>query len=90
MAHTRPHAYQADGQDVVCWYRNPKDVVADIMEDDSMAGQFEDRFKQDSVRDQYGHSHRIFAAVSSIVWMHHWFPPPRGKLCVGGVAGNLG
>ena len=74
----RPHAHQADGQDVVCWYRNPKDVVADMMEDDSMAGQFAGRFEHDSVTDQYGENHWIFATVSSSVWMHHWSLKLRG------------
>ena len=46
------HAHQADGQDVVCRYRNPKDVVADMMEDDSMAGQLAGRFEHDSVTDR--------------------------------------
>ena len=72
------HAHQADGQDVVCWYRNPNDVVADMMEDDSMAGQFAGRYEQDSVTDQYGENHRIFATVSSSVWMHHWSLKLRG------------
>ena len=63
---------------MVCWYRNPKDVVADMMEDDSMAGQFAGRFQQDSVTDQYGKNHRIFATVSSSVWIHHWSLKLRG------------
>jgi len=72
------HAQQADGQDVVCWYRNPKDVMADMMEDDSMAGQLDGRFEQDLVNDQHGENHRILATVSSSVWMHHWSFKLRG------------
>jgi len=34
-------AQQVDGQAVVCWHCNPNDVVADMMEDDSMVNQFE-------------------------------------------------
>jgi len=63
---------QADGQDVVCYYRHPKDVVADMVEDDSMTDQLCGRFEQDSVTDQYGDNHRIFASVSSALWMQHW------------------
>ena len=72
------HAQQADGQDVVCWYRNPKNVMADMMEDDSMAGQLDGRFEQDLVNDQHGENHQIFATVSSSVWMHHWSFKLRG------------
>ena len=50
-------ATQADGQDVVYYYRHPKDVVADMMEDDSMTDQFCGRFEQDSVTDQFGENH---------------------------------
>ena len=63
---------QADGQAVVCWHRHPKDVVADMMEDDSMAGQFQGRYAPDTVTDRFGASHRIFASVSSGLWMQHW------------------
>jgi len=75
---TQTHTRQADGQDVVCWFRNPKDVVADMMEDDTMAGQFAGRFQQDTVDDQNGDKHRIFATVSSGVWMQHWSLKLRG------------
>ena len=63
---------QADGQAVVCWHRHPQDVVADMMEDDSMAGQFQGRYAPDTVTDRFGASHRIFASVSSGLWMQHW------------------
>jgi len=63
---------QADGQAVVCWHRNPNDVVADMMEDDSMANQFQGRYTPDTVTDRFGAAHRIFASVSSSVWMQHW------------------
>jgi len=56
----------------VCYYRHPKDVVADMVEDDSMTDQLCGRFEQDSVTDQYGDNHRIFASVSSALWMQHW------------------
>jgi len=62
----------------VCWFRNPKDVVADMMEDDNMAGQFAGRFQQDTVDDQNGEKHRIFATVNSGVWMQHWSLKLRG------------
>ena len=57
---------------MVCWHRNPNDVVADMMEDDSMANQFQGRYTLDTVTDQFGAAHRIFALVSSSVWMQHW------------------
>jgi len=56
----------------VCWHRNPNDVVADMMEDDSMANQFQGRYTPDTVTDRFGAAHRIFASVSSSVWMQHW------------------
>ena len=49
-----------------------------MMEDDSMTGQFCGRFQQDSVTDQFGDNHRIFATVSSSVWMQHWSLKLRG------------
>ena len=49
-----------------------------MMEDDSMAGQLDGRFEQDLVKDQHGENHRIFATVSSSVWMHHWSFKLRG------------
>ena len=63
---------QADRQAVVCWHRNPNDVVADMMEDDSMAGQFQGRYTPDTVTDRFGAVHRIFASVGSGLWMQHW------------------
>ena len=48
------------------------------MEDDNMAGQFAERFQQDTVDDQHGQKHCIFATVSSGVWMHHWSLKLRG------------
>ena len=57
---------------MVCYYRHPKDVVADMVEDDSMTDQLCGRFEPDSVTDQYGDNHRIFASVSSALWMQHW------------------
>ena len=65
-------AEQADGQTVVCWHRNPNDVVADMMEDESMANQFQGRYTPDTVTDRFRAPHRIFASVSSSVWMQHW------------------
>ena len=66
------HTTQADGQDVVCYYRNPQDVIADMVEDNTMAGQLEGRFTMDFVRDQRGAKHRIFDTVCSSMWIHHW------------------
>ena len=57
---------------MVCYYRNPQDVIADMVEDNSMAGQLQGRFKMDFVRDQHGANHRIFDTVCSSIWMHHW------------------
>ena len=78
---------QADGQAVVCWHRHPKDVVADMMEDDSMAGQFQGRYAPDTVTDRFGAVHRIFASVGSGLWMQHWsVKRGGGEACGGGSA----
>jgi len=69
---------QDDGQAVVCWHRNPNDVVADMMEDNSMAHQFQGRYTCDNVTDRFGQSHRVFASVSSSLWMQHWSVKQRG------------
>ena len=55
----------------MCYYHHPKDVVADMVEDDSMTDQLCGRFEPDSVTDQFGENHHIFATVSSSVWMQH-------------------
>ena len=43
-----------------------------------MQGQFAGRFQQDTVDDQNGEKHRIFATVNSGVWMQRWSFKLRG------------
>jgi len=52
----------------VCWHRNPNDVVADMMEDDSMANQFQGRYTQTTTSEKYCDSMGVLEI----------FKPPEG------------